>query len=264
MTHTKTLKCPFDWRHYHGTVSRFCVQTQELYRFVTPNQRELDHQDGRYLWDLNHPQGYGNRMGRYRTRVEMDFIQRHLPPSPLRILDVGGGSGRISAPLQALGHDLTVLDRNPRALELARRNGLNRIVTGDLLNFDDTGFQAAICMEVLEYFPDCSPVLAKCASFLQPGGTFIFCIINAQSWRFKLQQLSKNHSGATGFTRAEIQSLLARNGFRIIGQRGFQWSLARTGSNSPLISLFQCVEHSLALGQWLNQSPWLLYACRKN
>lgn len=222
----------------------------------------LDQKDGVYLWDLNNPHGYGNRMGRYRTRVETDFILRQLAPAQ-RVLDVGGGAGRLGAVLQARGHQVTVLDKNPQALALAREKNLAQVVVGDILDFNGTGFDAVVCMEVLEYFKNCGPVIAKCAGFTRPGGQFIFCIINSGSWRFKLQQLRQDHSDATGFARREVEAQLRQNNFEIVARRGFQWTLARTGSDSPLVSMSSAVERVLGLGGWLNQSPWLLYACRK-
>ena len=231
--------------------------------FVALNQQPLDQRDGLYLWDLENPHGYGNRMGRYRTRVELEFIQQHLPPPPQRVLDVGGGSGRFSNILQAQGHQITIVDKNPQALALARGKGLAAVVTSDILEYDGRDFEAVVCMEVLEYFEDCAPVIARCAGFLKPGGVFIFCIINSQSWRFRLQRWQKNDYQAAGFSPAEVKGHLQKNGFELMAMRGFQWCLARTGSDSRLVSLSAVVEKSLGLNRWLSQSPWLLYACRK-
>ncbi len=202
-------------------------------------------------------------MGRYRTQVELEFIQRHLPSAPLRVLDVGGGSGRIGSVLQTRGQQVTVVDKNPQALALAQGKGLAEVVTCDILEYSGRDYDAVVCMEVLEYFSDCGPVLAKCAGFVKPGGVFIFCIINSQSWRFKMQQMRKNHSNASGFSRAEVSGHLRKNGFQILEERGFQWCLARTGSDSPMVTVSAIIEKSLGLNRWLAQSPWLLYACRK-
>ncbi|WP_369069217.1 class I SAM-dependent methyltransferase [Kineococcus terrestris] len=43
-----------------------------------------------------------------------------LGPAPWRVLDAGGGEGRDAVVLAALGHEVTVLDRLPAALEQAR------------------------------------------------------------------------------------------------------------------------------------------------
>lgn len=223
----------------------------------------MDQRDGHYLWDLENPHGYGNRMGRYRTQVELDFIQRHLPSSSLRVLDVGGGSGRIGSVLQARGQRVTVIDKNPQALTLAKAKGLEEVVTCDILEYTGGNYDAVVCMEVMEYFSECGPLITKCAGFVKPAGVFVFCIINSQSWRFKMQQLRKNHSNASGFSRAEVTGQLQKNGFEVLEERGFQWCLARTGSDSRMVSVSAVIEKSLGLNRWLSQSPWLLYACQK-
>lgn len=202
-------------------------------------------------------------MGHYRTRVEADFILRHLPAAAQSVLDVGGGAGRLGSVLHAQGHRVTVLDKNSQALELAKEKGLANAVVCNILDFDGSGFDAVVCMEVLEYFKDCAPVIAKCASFARPGGVFVFCIINSGSWRFKLQQLQKNHSGAQAYSQPEVARILSQHGFEILEQRGFQWCLARTGSDSPMVTVSAVIEKTLGLNRWLAQSPWLLYACRK-
>lgn len=49
-----------------------------------------------------------------------------------RILDVGAGGGRHSAPLTAAGHDVTALDVSEGALEVCRRRGVRQVVNGSL------------------------------------------------------------------------------------------------------------------------------------
>ena len=95
---------------------------------MASNAKYTDIQDGQYKWDLENPHGYGNRMGRYRTRVECDFMRRHLAAPPLRVLDVGGGSGRLGKFFISLGHRVTIVDCNPLAIAMAGAIGLERAV----------------------------------------------------------------------------------------------------------------------------------------
>ena len=107
---------------------------------LAEHQKVLDEKEGRYLWDLAHPSGYGNRMGRYRTQVELEFLFRHLPAARSRVLDVGGGSGRLGAVMSARGHEVTLLDKNPQALALAAGKGLARTVQADFRDFAEKDF----------------------------------------------------------------------------------------------------------------------------
>ena len=223
----------------------------------------LDIHDGQYIWDLTNPHGYGNRMGRYRTRVECDFMRRHLGPPPQRVLDVGGGSGRLGGFLKSLGHRVTVVDSNPLAIAMAATKGLEQAVVCDVLEYDGRDFDVVVCMEVIEYFADCGPVIAKCGQFTRPGGLFLFCIINAQSWRFQLQKLKPSDYRARAFSLATMAQATQAAGFEILERRGFQWCLAPTGSDSRMVTVSNAIEAGLGLHRWHAQSPWLLYACRK-
>jgi len=216
-----------------------------------------------YIWDVENPEGYGNRIGRYRTDIESRFMFDHLGPSPLRILDMGGGSGRFGGALSERGHHVTLIDTHPEAVALAEKRGVQRAIVCDISDFHETEFDGVVCMEVLQYFDKCDPVFAKASESLKTGGTFIFCVTNSRSWRFRLRSLKANHHTVHGYSMEEIERCLASHRFEVIGRKGFQWSLAQTGSDSRLVDASIWIEKKLGLQNWLSQSPWLLYACRK-
>ena len=105
--------------------------------------------------------------------------------TPLRVLDVGGGSGMFAVPLAQLGHAVTVLDPSADALAtLARRASTagagDRIqgVQGDgdrvLAVLPDAGrqqFDLVLCHFVLEVVDDPATTLRAVADVLRPGGT---------------------------------------------------------------------------------------------
>jgi SAM-dependent methyltransferase len=103
--------------------------------------------------------------------------------TPLRVLDVGGGSGMFAVPLARLGHDVTVVDPSADALAtLGRRAetaGVGGRVTavqgdGDLLHevlpTAGTGYDLALCHFVLEVVDDPAVTLREIANALRPGG----------------------------------------------------------------------------------------------
>jgi SAM-dependent methyltransferase len=233
----------------------------------TVKPARLSLQNGRvavpYIWDLENPEGYGNRIGRYRTDVESRFMFDHVGPSPLRILDMGGGSGRFGGALSAQGHHVTLIDKNPEAVALAEKRGVQRALVCDIADFHEAEFDGVVCMEVIQYFEKCDPIFAKAAESLKAGGTFIFCFTNSQSWRFRLRSLKANNDMVHGYTMEEIERCLASHRFKVTGRKGFQWSLAQTGSDSRIVDASIWIEKMLGLQNWFSQSPWLLYACRK-
>src|SRR4051812_22171768 len=52
-----------------------------------------------------------------RTR---EIVERHLPPGPLRILDVGGGPGVHARWLAEIGHHVDLVDPMPRHVAAAQ------------------------------------------------------------------------------------------------------------------------------------------------
>jgi SAM-dependent methyltransferase len=109
--------------------------------------------------------------------------------TPLRVLDVGGGSGMFAVPLAQLGHDVTVVDPSADALATLRRRadtaGVGARVRGlqgdgDLLHevlpaagSDGSGqdiYDLALCHYVLEVVDDPAVTLREISRALRPGG----------------------------------------------------------------------------------------------
>ena len=104
---------------------------------------------------------------------------------PLRVLDLGGGTGGTAVPLAAAGHDVTVVDPSPDALaSLARRAAetgtSERIhpVQGDTDTVGELGADGErpaydlVCLHgTLEVVDDPDAALANIAAVLAPGGT---------------------------------------------------------------------------------------------
>jgi S-adenosylmethionine-dependent methyltransferase len=110
--------------------------------------------------------------------------------TPLRVLDVGGGSGMFAVPLARLGHDVTVVDPSADALATLRRRadtaGVGPRVRdvqgdGDLLHevlTDDTAYDLALCHYVLEVVDDPAVTLREIARALRPGGQVSIATVN--------------------------------------------------------------------------------------
>jgi len=111
--------------------------------------------------------------------------------SPLRVLDVGGGSGMFAVPLARLGHDVTVVDPSADALATLRRRadtaGVGALVhglqgDGDLLHevlpAAGDGFDLALCHYVLEVVDDPAVTLGEISRALRPGGQVSVATVN--------------------------------------------------------------------------------------
>ncbi|MFD7155238.1 class I SAM-dependent methyltransferase [Kribbella sp. NPDC059898] len=98
-----------------------------------------------------------------------------------RILDVGCGSGPLSAALRDKGAIMTGFDQSTAMLDLARRRLGDAIdlTAGDLaepLPYDDAAFDDVVASLVLHYLEDWTKPLAELRRVLKPGGRLILSV----------------------------------------------------------------------------------------
>lgn len=87
------------------------------------------------------------------------------------LLDLGGGTGRVSA---RLAPPVVVCDLSRRMLTRARRKGLTAVAArAEALPFPDAAFHRALVVDSLHHFADRAAVLAELARVLRPGGRLL-------------------------------------------------------------------------------------------
>ncbi|MFM6848466.1 MAG: class I SAM-dependent methyltransferase [Terrabacter sp.] len=100
---------------------------------------------------------------------------------PLRVVDLGGGTGGLAVPLAVAGHDVTVVDPSPDALASLRRRAAeaqasSRVsaVQGDAETLESLVGRdrpdLVLCHATLEYVDDPGATLRLVAGVLAPGG----------------------------------------------------------------------------------------------
>lgn len=95
--------------------------------------------------------------------------------NPLRVLEVGGGDGKLAARVRDdLGADVTLVDLSPRMVELAAGRGV-RAQVGDVqdLPFPDESFDTVLACWMLYHVPDLDRGLSEIARVLRPGGRLV-------------------------------------------------------------------------------------------
>ena len=121
--------------------------------------------------------GHGLRDDRHKE-IWLNILGRNIPPDkPLRILDIGCGTGFLALLLAEMGHRMTGLDFAPRMLAMAREKtqkmGLQIVYyQGDAENppFSPNGFDHIICRHLVWTLPHPDRALASWKALLTPGG----------------------------------------------------------------------------------------------
>ena len=217
-----------------------------------------------YIWDIN--TGYATKGGKYKTGREICFIKKHMPDRKMKILDIGGGSGRFAIPLSQMGHCVTVIDINEEALSiLCNRNDDIEIINDNFENFKTDGlFDMVLMIETIGNFSDLSLIFNKIHSMINIGGSVIFTAPNANSLKYKIRQLIPHYHYSGVHDYKTYKKLLIDRGFEIIDVSAFNWLPFRVNTNSTLVPFFAKLEQVFRLNRWLTQGPELLFCARKS
>ncbi|HEX3689367.1 MAG TPA: class I SAM-dependent methyltransferase [Solirubrobacteraceae bacterium] len=115
---------------------------------------------------------------RGRRRVIRAELDRLPLPAGARVLDAGCGSGRTLVELASYGGEVSGIELNTDAAELARGRGLGEVKVGRLeeLPWDDAAFDLITCLDVIEHVPDDVVALAELRRVARPGGWLLVTV----------------------------------------------------------------------------------------
>ncbi|MFA5908671.1 MAG: methyltransferase domain-containing protein [Vicinamibacterales bacterium] len=111
------------------------------------------------------------------------FIQRGLPtllpPGPIRVLEIGCGSGSLTAQLAAAGYTGSYLgvDIQDRFRHEPEAAFIRTFVEGDMQTFEPEGqFDLVMSISALEHIADDRKVIGKLGRLVAPGGLQVHCV----------------------------------------------------------------------------------------
>jgi ubiquinone/menaquinone biosynthesis C-methylase UbiE len=171
-----------------------------------------------------------------------------------RVLDLGGGMGRMSIPLSRI-HFVTLTDLSPQMLDLARPHAGDRlkleVADARHLPFSDSSFDYVLAIDLLPHIPIPEELIAEARRVLRPGGSLIIDCTNSVPWwtlaypRYLGRRphrwvqiwrsggvLPEWSSRVKHHRRAQLLSFLSGAGFRVSSLRSFgpracpKWHLA--------------------------------------
>ena len=106
-----------------------------------------------------------------------EFLARRSPKKPQRILSFGDGLGFDSAYLATAGHHVTYFEVSHECILFAKQvfaaNEQDITIVSSIDQIEVGGFDAVLCMDVLEHVPSPPDTVAQIATWLKPGGWLI-------------------------------------------------------------------------------------------
>lgn len=146
------------------------------------------------------------------------LLARLAPLNRRKVLDLGGGTGKLAAQLEKAGANVWLLDSSPAMLKRARRLlPSNRAVLGDAasLPFAENSFDVVMIVDALHHFRKQEIVLEEALRVLIPGGTLAILDFNRKNAAVKVLSILEQVmlEPALMLTAEQLEKLLAQKGF---------------------------------------------------
>ena len=134
------------------------------------------------------------------------FYERVIPPPDVerlqgllqlptqgRLLDAGGGTGRVSAQLTSLVDELVITDSSAGMLAQARQKNELRVSQShtEKLPFADGAFDRILVVDALHHFANQREAISEMARVLKTGGRMVIEEPNINHFRVKLIALAE-------------------------------------------------------------------------
>ena len=133
------------------------------------------------------------------------------------LLDVGGGTGRVSSGLVKMVSRLVIVDLSEPMLKKAQEKGMKYLVKGKshILPFKDDEFERVLVVDALHHFSDQAGAISELLRVLKPGGRMLIEEPDIRRFPVKMVALMekialmKSHFHSPG----EIQVMIESNGY---------------------------------------------------
>ena len=138
-----------------------------------------------------------------------------------RVLDLGGGTGRIAKFIQELQseNETYLLDCNRGMLKKAEEKELKNLVQGYSSNmpFSNDFFDAILCVDALHHFEKTEESLSEMNRVLKPRGKLIVSDFNSESTPMKALEALEilGDRSVSYLSNQELKKMLEDKGFKI-------------------------------------------------
>ena len=158
-----------------------------------------------------------------RRRLDTIGILLKLPPSAIRVLDVGCSRGNFLAAGNVLGFHMEGVEPAAKVAAAAQAAGL-RVHVGQLerIGLPPASFDAITLFEVIEHLKHPLPLLIECRRVLRPGGLLLISTGNTASWtaaamreRWDYFHIARDGGHISFYNPRSVALLAARAGFTV-------------------------------------------------
>jgi SAM-dependent methyltransferase len=166
--------------------------------------------------DLGGQTGLGSRALRSDSARAARLFERCRPRlrpgADLRILDYGGGNGKLLKPFVDAGHSCHIVDYNDNPIP-----GVTKLCDDIGSVPEGEGFDLIICSHVLEHVSDLQGLVSSLRRHLNPGG-LLYAEVPQEIWAgLKLEADPVTHIDF--FTASSLSRLFLENGFQVLESR---------------------------------------------
>jgi ubiquinone/menaquinone biosynthesis C-methylase UbiE len=162
-------------------------------------------------YELGHEADRLDTWGRLERERTMALLERHLPPAPARVLDVGGGPGAYAVRLARAGYKVHLVD--PVELHVAQAREASaaqpdaplagaEIADARGLDAPDASVDAVLLLGPLYHLPDAGDrrrALSEARRVLRPGG--VVAVAGISRFASSIDGLVKGHLREEAFER---------------------------------------------------------------
>lgn len=192
---------------------------------TTEDRDAFDPERGRRGLEEHYEQWFARIASDFRATSLNELIVSLTPPG--RVLDIGCGSGALTAELLAGGRDVTSQDLSERMVGMCRTLLEHRGLPSDKVRLggveeipEHAAFDAVIALDVIEHIEDDVAAVERMREALAPGGTLVLSV-PALSRLYGPKDVEVGHYRR--YDKPALLEVIERAGFRVTSCR--YWNL---------------------------------------